>query len=68
MADSDNDNFLDGRGASPGPRSSLDLVSQVKLERQMLLEQIEANQSTIIRSQVLIARLDSLLAKLGKPR
>ena len=31
----------------------------------MLLQQIEASQSTIIRSQHSIARPDSLLAKLG---
>jgi hypothetical protein len=67
MSDSDNDNFHDSSGVSSSqePASSSELVALVKLERQMLLQQIEANQSTIIRSQNLISRLDSLLAKLG---
>jgi hypothetical protein len=64
---SDNDNSRDnfGIGSSQEANSPRDLVAQIKLEREILLHQIEANQSTIMRSQRLIARLNSLLAKLG---
>lgn len=67
MSDPDNDNVHDNFGvsASQEANSPQELVAQIKSERGMLLHQIEANQRTIIRSQKLIARLDSLLAKLG---
>jgi hypothetical protein len=67
MSDPDNDNFHDnvGVGSSQAAASSQELVAQIKSEREMLLHQIEASQSTIIRSRELIGRLDSLLVKLG---
>jgi hypothetical protein len=67
MSGPDNNNCDDnfGGNAPQRPTSSRGLVEQIKLERQKLLRQIEVNQSTIIRSHNLIARLNSLLAKLG---
>ena len=46
-------------------RESREMVHRVRAERARLIEQIRQSQDTVERSQEILARLDTLLARLG---